>query len=124
MDKIRGENMEVGKEDEKLIADLELKEAPAGVDRRRFLMRSATIGAAAVLTGCTTQEKTAQVGGETPAAPSPAQAALAAPPLDEGLEVVKKSKGPVMTLLDEFYKVGPGPSSSHTIGVPLKRPKH
>jgi L-serine dehydratase len=30
--------------------------------------------------------------------------------------VVKKAKGPVMTTLDEFYKVGPGPSSSHTIG--------
>ena len=30
--------------------------------------------------------------------------------------MVKKSKGPVMTTLDEFYKVGPGPSSSHTIG--------
>jgi L-serine dehydratase len=29
---------------------------------------------------------------------------------------VKKSKGPVMTTLEEFYKVGPGPSSSHTIG--------
>jgi L-serine dehydratase len=29
---------------------------------------------------------------------------------------VKKSKGPVMTVIDEFYKVGPGPSSSHTIG--------
>ena len=95
--------------------DLE-KEIPAGVDRRRFLMRSATIGAAAVLTGCTTQEKTAQVGGANPAAPSPAQAALAAPALDENLDVVKKSKGPVMTVLDEFYKVGPGPSSSHTIG--------
>jgi hypothetical protein len=26
------------------------------------------------------------------------------------------TKGPVMTLIDEFYKVGPGPSSSHTIG--------
>jgi L-serine dehydratase len=30
--------------------------------------------------------------------------------------VVKKAKGPVMTTLEEFYKVGPGPSSSHTIG--------
>jgi len=101
----------------KEIGELDLnREIPAGVDRRRFLMRSATIGAAAVLTGCTTQEKTAQVGGETPAAPSAAQAALAAPPLDENLDVVKKSKGPVMTVLDEFYKVGPGPSSSHTIG--------
>ena len=29
---------------------------------------------------------------------------------------MKKSKGPVMTVVDEFYKVGPGPSSSHTIG--------
>ena len=27
-----------------------------------------------------------------------------------------KSKGPVLTTADEFYKVGPGPSSSHTIG--------
>jgi L-serine dehydratase len=32
------------------------------------------------------------------------------------LDVVKRSKGPVMTVVDEFYKVGPGPSSSHTIG--------
>jgi L-serine dehydratase len=30
--------------------------------------------------------------------------------------VVKESKGPVMTVLDEFYKMGPGPSSSHTMG--------
>ena len=29
---------------------------------------------------------------------------------------MKKSKGPVMTVVEEFYKVGPGPSSSHTIG--------
>jgi L-serine dehydratase len=89
--------------------DPELKKAPEGVDRRAFLMRSATIGAAAVMTGCTTQEKTAQVGGETPATPAP-------PPLAADLNVVKKAKGPVMTTLDEFYKVGPGPSSSHTIG--------
>ena len=27
-----------------------------------------------------------------------------------------KEKGPVLTTVDEFYKVGPGPSSSHTIG--------
>ena len=36
--------------------------------------------------------------------------------LSPDLDVVKKSKGPVMTTVDEFYKVGPGPSSSHTIG--------
>ena len=36
--------------------------------------------------------------------------------LDPNLNVVKQAKGPVMTMIDEFYKVGPGPSSSHTIG--------
>ena len=36
--------------------------------------------------------------------------------LSPSLNVVKEEKGPVMTTLDEFYKVGPGPSSSHTIG--------
>ena len=47
----------------------------------------------------------------------PAQAPpLGSQPLDPNLEVVKNRKGPVMTLVDEFYKVGPGPSSSHTIG--------
>ena len=29
---------------------------------------------------------------------------------------MKKGQGPVLTTVDEFYKVGPGPSSSHTIG--------
>ena len=29
---------------------------------------------------------------------------------------MKKGQGPVLTTADEFYKVGPGPSSSHTIG--------
>jgi L-serine dehydratase len=83
---------------------------PSGVDRRAFLMRSALVGAVAVLNGC------------SPAAPPAATAPAAAPPappeaaLAAELDVVKKSKGPVMTLIDEFYKVGPGPSSSHTIG--------
>jgi L-serine dehydratase len=85
-------------------------EVPAGVDRRGFLMRSAVVGAAAVITGC------------SPAAPPAAPAAAATPPapkeppLSPDLDVVKKAKGPVMTTIDEFYKVGPGPSSSHTIG--------
>ena len=39
-----------------------------------------------------------------------------APPLAADLNVVKKGAGPVLTTADEFYKVGPGPSSSHTIG--------
>ena len=88
---------------------------PAGVDRRTFFMRNAVIGASAVLTGKTW----------TPAARAAQAEKEAAEPKKEGpkksttspdLDVVKKSKAPVMILADEFYKVGPGPSSSHTIG--------
>src|SRR5215471_3116002 len=80
------------------------QEIPNGVDRRTFLMRSAVVGATAVMVGRTVsaQERT--------------QRSTAEPPLAQKLNVVKKGKGPVMTTLDEFYKVGPGPSSSHTIG--------
>ena len=68
-------------------------------------MRSAVIGATGVITGIpmSAQERKAR-------------ATAAPPPLSPDLNVVKKAKGPVMTALDEFYKVGPGPSSSHTIG--------
>ena len=38
------------------------------------------------------------------------------PPLSYGLYVHRRAEGPIITLSDEFYKVGPGPSSSHTIG--------
>jgi len=53
--------------------------------------------------------------------PRPAKAAQEEPPpqkpaLDPQLDVVQKGKGPIMTVLDEFYKIGPGPSSSHTMG--------
>ena len=90
-----------------LLPKLDLEDIPAGVDRRAFLMRTAMIGSVAVLTGCTAQD--------------PKETVVAAPPqatssLSANLDVVKKSKGPVMTTIDEFYKVGPGPSSSHTIG--------
>ena len=80
---------------------------PAGVDRRTFMMRSAVVGSAAVITG------------RVVSAEEVAKAATAPPPkvsLSPELNVVKKSKGPIMTVIDEFYKVGPGPSSSHTIG--------
>jgi L-serine dehydratase len=86
------------------------------IDRRAFLMRNACIGAAAVMTGATW----------TPEARAAQAAKEAAQPKKDGqpmggsmspeLDVVKRSKGPVMTVVDEFYKVGPGPSSSHTIG--------
>ena len=91
-----------------------LPEIPTGLDRRKFLVRSAVISAAAVMNGCTKSETEAKAPPPTPAAPA-AQAGPAVP-LSTDLDVVKKAKGPVMTVLDEFYKVGPGPSSSHTIG--------
>ena len=84
-------------------------EVPPGVDRRTFMMRSAVIGAAAVITGCTPTEKQQTAAAS---APPPAVPKGVSPDLD----VKKQTKGPVMTTIDEFYKVGPGPSSSHTIG--------
>jgi L-serine dehydratase len=84
---------------------------PPGVDRRSFFMRNAVIGAAAVMTGknWTPEARAAQAAKE---AAQPKLGTKISPDLD----VVKRSKGPVMTILEEFYKVGPGPSSSHTIG--------
>ena len=91
------------------LEELRLDEAPAGVDRRAFMMRSALVGAVAVLNGCAPAP-----AGTAPPPQAPSQPA--APPISEELNVVKKAKGPVITTIDEFYKVGPGPSSSHTIG--------
>ena len=88
-------------------------ETPPGVDRRAFLMRSALVGSVAVLNGC--KPATPEAGAPPATAPAP-PATSPAVPLAAELDVVKKSKGPVITTLDEFYKVGPGPSSSHTIG--------
>src|SRR4030095_7848350 len=86
---------------------------PEGFDRRRFMMRSALVGVMTAVTGCAPTES-AEKAQNTPPPGTPTPPA--APALSPDLEVVKKEKGPVMTLLDEFYKVGPGPSSSHTIG--------
>jgi L-serine dehydratase len=97
--------------------------ASSDVDRRTFLVRNAVIGAAAVMTGATwtPEARAAQAAKEAKAAKPAAAGAKPAGPklgskLSPELDVVKRSKGPVMTVLDEFYKVGPGPSSSHTIG--------
>jgi L-serine dehydratase len=95
------------------VGDLAATDTPAGVDRRAFMMRSAVVGAAAVIAGCSPTESD-QAARSAP--PSPAPPPQPTTPLSPDLDVVKKSKGPVMTVLDEFYKVGPGPSSSHTIG--------
>ena len=98
-------------------------DVPPGVDRRHFLIRSAVGGAAAVMTGhaISVEARTAMAiatlppqATQTPAQTKPAKGTP--PPLDKDLNVVKKGQGPVLTTVDEFYKVGPGPSSSHTIG--------
>src|SRR6478735_5551930 len=108
-----GESMDSKQHDELIaLSELHPDEAPAGIDRRAFMMRSALVGAMGVISGCApSPEKTAAAPPPT-APPVPAPAQEVSPDLD----VVKKAKGPVMTTVDEFYKVGPGPSSSHTIG--------
>src|SRR5947199_10620145 len=85
--------------------ELNRSDVPSGVDRRTFMMRSAVIGAAAVITGCSKSGPEQVVAA---VAPPPV---LPATPLSTELNVVQKSKGPVMTTLEEFYQAGPGPSS-------------
>jgi len=90
---------------------------PANIDRRTFIIRNAVIGAAAAMTGTVwTHEARAAQATKEAAAKTVTKTALDSTSISPDLDVVKRSKGPVMTVLDEFYKVGPGPSSSHTIG--------
>jgi len=86
--------------------DLLSQEIPPGVDRRSFLMRSAVVGAAAIMTGknLLAADRTHEAVKSMPIR------------LSRGLYVHMESKGPILITGDEFYKVGPGPSSSHTIG--------
>ena len=93
------------------LSELEPTRVPDTVDRRAFLMRSAVVGAAAVIAGCSAPEPATIATASAAQAPS-----VPVVPLRGDLDVVKKATGPVMTTIDEFYKVGPGPSSSHTIG--------
>jgi L-serine dehydratase len=102
------ENDEVDREDPLGSVDqLTSQKIPAGVDRRTFFMRSALIGATAIILD---RPVSAQQRADRSIGPPPT------PQLSPSLNVVKEQKGPIMTTLDEFYKVGPGPSSSHTIG--------
>jgi len=80
--------------------------APTNFSRRGFGQTVLAASASALLTGCSTA-KTPETAS-APAVPTPA--------LSPELAVVQNSKGPIMTTLDEFYKMGPGPSSSHTMG--------
>src|SRR5712671_4752976 len=67
-------------------------EIPKGLDRRKFIMRSAVISAAAVMNGCARSEteKTAP----PPAAAAAQSPAAPAVPLAADLNVVKKGSGP------------------------------
>ena len=97
---------EAGLDDPLVNTGLASVEVPPGVDRRSFLIRSAVVGAAALMTGknLSAAERTYEAVKSMP------------PPLSYGLYVHRRAEGPIITLSDEFYKVGPGPSSSHTIG--------
>ena len=120
-----GENQSDNLAQSEPLANSETPDVPAGIDRRSFLIRNAAIGAAAVMTGTSwSPEARAQQAATEAAAQLAARKAASdgdlglrmSGALSPDLDVVKASKGPVMTLVDEFYKVGPGPSSSHTIG--------
>jgi L-serine dehydratase len=88
------------------LPELDHSDPPAGSSRRSFMMRSAMATAVVALGG-----RVNPLWAAVPATPP-----LGSTPVDPSLQVIKNTKGPVMTLVDEFYKVGPGPSSSHTIG--------
>ena len=95
---------ELATPEEIIVPELDYTDPPAGSDRRTFMTRSAMATAIATLGGGVNP-----LWAQTPANAQPVK-------LDPNLQVAKNEKGPVMTLVDEFYKVGPGPSSSHTIG--------
>lgn len=75
--------------------------------RRNFGRTLLAASAGALIAGCAKPTK--------PAAEAAAKADSLAG-LSPDLAVVQKSKGPILTALEEFYKMGPGPSSSHTMG--------
>ena len=88
---------------------LQGRPVPEGWDRRAFLMRSAMAISISALTG-----NPIPAGAQTP--PTAPAGKPNGTKVSPSLAVNKTSKGPVMTLVDEMFKVGPGPSSSHTIG--------
>ena len=81
-------------------------EAPSVLTRRDLGKTVLAASVGALLTGCSSKQPSETTTQATPTAPA----------LSPDLAVVQSSKGPIMTTLDEFYKMGPGPSSSHTMG--------
>jgi hypothetical protein len=86
--------------------------APSALSRREFGYAALLVSAGTLLAGCSKQSAPQETTQSAPATSTPGPA----PTLLPDLEVVKESKGPIITTLEEFYKIGPGPSSSHTMG--------
>src|SRR5690348_4615850 len=82
------------------------KKAPTNLSRRDLARTALAGAAAAIFTSRSKAQDTgkAEASTQTPQEDSP------------NLNVVQKSKGPIITQVDEFFKMGPGPSSSHTMG--------
>jgi L-serine dehydratase len=81
--------------------------APTLFTRRNFGRTMLAASAGAFLAGCTQATK------------QPVQAAVTADSAKAATQAaapVQIPKGPITTMLSEFYKMGPGPSSSHTMG--------
>jgi L-serine dehydratase len=78
-----------------------------GFSRRDFGRTMIAASAGMFLAGC---GGSTRQGAETVAKSDTAGAAAAAS------KAAAQSKAPIMTTLSEFYKMGPGPSSSHTMG--------
>src|SRR3954451_4524743 len=91
------------------LPQLDDSEPPAGSDRRTFMMRSAMAAAVLSLGGEVNALGAQTLGGEANAQSpdTPAGKPLGDNDVDPNLQVIKNPKGPVMTLVDEFYKVGP-----------------
>ena len=88
----------------------EKPEPSVGFTRREWGRTILGASAAAILTGCASQSTNTEAeGAGVPSPPS-------APPLSQDLAVVQQARAPIATTLEEFYKMGPGPSSSHTMG--------
>ena len=85
-----------------------VSQAPALLTRRDLGRTILGASAAALLVGCSHQPPAEQANLPAKSEPMPS--------LSPELAVVQQSKGPIMTTLEEFYKIGPGPSSSHTMG--------
>ena len=81
---------------------------PTLFTRRNFGHTVLAASAGLFLAGCG-RSKTAPAAGTEGKVDSVATAAAVSP-------IVTLPKGPILTVLSEFYKMGPGPSSSHTMG--------